>query len=188
MSEEKQIVLEKDEIGRALVRMAHEITEKTNSVTNLVLIGIRSRGVFLARRIARTIQEFSNQTPAMASIDVSSYRDDRQQGGAANEEATFDVQVEVDDKDLVLIDDVIFRGRTVRAAMDAVERLGNPRRILVAALVDRGSRELPIRADVVGKNVNAPQDERVNVLLEECDGVDQVTVRRWQARSTLRGS
>ena len=188
MGEEKQIVFEKDEVGRALVRMAHEIAEQAGSTANLVVIGIRSRGVFLARRIARKIQEFSKQAPPVVSIDVTSYRDDRQRPEDANESAAFDVQVEVDDKVLVLIDDVIFRGRTVRAAMDAVERLGKPRRILVAALIDRGSRELPIRADIVGKNIEAREDERINVLLEECDGVDQVTVTRWQPRTAPRVS
>ncbi|HEY7163517.1 MAG TPA: bifunctional pyr operon transcriptional regulator/uracil phosphoribosyltransferase PyrR [Candidatus Binatia bacterium] len=188
MGEDKQIVFERDELARALVRMAHEIGEQTGNAANLVLIGIRSRGVFVARRIARKIQEFSKQSPPVVSMDVSSYRDDRQKSGEANEAAAFDVQVEIDDKVLVLIDDVIFRGRTVRAAMEAVERLGKPRRILVAALVDRGSRELPIRADVVGKNIEAREDERVNVLLEECDGIDQVTVTRWQPRPSSRGS
>src|SRR5689334_18506148 len=104
MRDEKQIVVEKDEFGRAIVRMAHEITERTAGVTNLVLIGIRSRAVFLARRIARKIQDFSKQAPLVASIDVSSYRDDRQQAGDATEGAAFDIQLEIDDKDLILID------------------------------------------------------------------------------------
>jgi pyrimidine operon attenuation protein/uracil phosphoribosyltransferase len=95
----------------------------------------------------------------------------------------FETPVAVDDKTVVLIDDVIFRGRTIRAAMEAVERLGQPRRILVAALIDRGARELPIRADIVGKNIDASDGQRVNVLLEESDGVDQVTIANWQGRS-----
>ena len=99
--------------------------------------------------------------------------------------SAFEVQVAVDDKTVVLIDDVIFRGRTIRAAMEAVAQLGQPRRILVAVLLDRGARELPIRADIVGKNVEAGEGERVNVLLEESDGVDQVSVTRWQTRRAI---
>ena len=180
MSEEKQILFEKDELGRAIGRMAHELIEKTAKPDDLVLIGIRSRGVYLARRIARKIQEVSKLTLPVGVIDVTPYRDDRTRDPGAGTVSAFEIQVAVDDKTVVLIDDVIFRGRTIRAAMDAVARLGQPKRILVAALVDRGSRELPIRADVVGKNIDAGEGERVNVKLEESDGVDQVSVTRWQ--------
>lgn len=185
MTEEKQILFEKEELSKRLARMAHEIVEKTKSPEDLVLIGIRSRGVYLARRIARKIHEFSNVTPPVASIDVTPYRDDRAYDMDARAVSAFDVQVVVEDKTVVLIDDVIFRGRTIRAAMDAVERLGQTKRILVAALIDRGLRELPIRADIVGKNIDAREDERVNVMLEESDGVDQVTVTRWRTNKTI---
>lgn len=180
MNEEKQILFEKEELGKTISRMAHEVVEKTKSPDGLVLIGIRSRGVYLARRIARKICEFSNLSPSVGSIDVTPYRDDRANETDARAVSALDVQPAVEDKTVVLIDDVIFRGRTIRAAMDAVERLGQPKRILVAALVDRGSRELPIRADVVGKNIEAREDERVNVMLEESDAVDQITLTRWQ--------
>jgi len=181
MSEEKQILFEKDELSRAINRMAHELIEKTTKPEDLVLIGIRSRGVYLARRIARKIQEISKEALPVGVIDVTPYRDDRdREPGDTGSVSAFEIQVGVDDKTVVLIDDVIFRGRTIRAAMDAVARLGQPKRILVAALVDRGSRELPIRADVVGKNIDAGEGERVNVRLEESDGVDQVSVTRWQ--------
>ena len=180
MIEEKQILFEKEELGRTITRMAHEVIEKTKSLNELVLIGIRSRGVYLSRRMARKIHEVSHVNPTVASIDVTAYRDDRGRDPDASLVGTFDLQVGVDDKTVVLIDDVIFRGRTIRAAMDAVERLGKPKRILVAALIDRGSRQLPIRADIVGKNIDADKDQRVNVMLEESDGIDQVTVSNWQ--------
>ncbi|HLN85129.1 MAG TPA: phosphoribosyltransferase family protein, partial [Candidatus Limnocylindrales bacterium] len=110
---------------------------------------------------------------------------DRNQDHGAPPVGAFETPVAVDEKTVVLIDDVIFRGRTIRAAMEAVERLGQPKRILVAALIDRGARELPIRADIVGKNVDASEAQRVNVLLEEFDGVDQVTVANWQGRQPI---
>ena len=180
MSEEKQILFEKEELGRSVSRMAHEVVEKTGSPNDLVLIGIRSRGVHLARRMARKIHEVSKTTPPVGIIDVTPYRDDRATDPDPFAISAFEAQVAVDDKTVVLVDDVIFRGRTIRAAMDAVARLGQPKRILVAALVDRGCRELPIRADVVGKNIDAGEEERVNVMLEESDGIDQVSVTRWQ--------
>jgi pyrimidine operon attenuation protein/uracil phosphoribosyltransferase len=183
MAQDKQIVLEKDELVRTLNRMAHEIIEKTSDTGELALIGIRSRGVHLARRIARKIAEIANCTPPVGSLDVTSYRDDRSAELPATNAGALEVPFSVDDRTVVLIDDVIFRGRTIRAAMEAVTRLGQSRRILVAVLVDRGARELPIRADIVGKNIDAGEGERVNVLLTESDGVDQVSVGPWQGRS-----
>lgn len=183
MAQEKQILLERDDLNRTISRMAHEVIEKTTSPSELVLVGIRSRGVHVARRMARKIQDVTQATPPVGVIDITPYRDDRAGNQAARDVRGFEVPVSVDEKTVVLIDDVIFRGRTMRAAMEAVTRLGQPKRVLVAALVDRGARELPIRADIVGKNIEAGEDERVNVLLEESDGVDQVTLSRWQTRS-----
>ena len=180
MADEKIALLERDDIGRLVSRMAHEIVEKANSPAELALIGIRSRGVHLARRIARKIGDIAKITPAVGVIDVTPYRDDKLQEAAAAAVGAFEVQVTVDDRTVVLIDDVIFRGRTIRAAMEAVERLGQPKRILVAALIDRGARELPIRADIVGKNIDVLDVRRINVMLEESDGVDQVVVSEWQ--------
>ena len=185
MADEKKALLERDDIGRLVSRMAHEIVEKASSPAELALIGIRSRGVHLARRIARKIGEIAKITPAVGVIDVTPYRDDKLQEAAAAAVGAFEVQVTVDDRTVVLIDDVIFRGRTIRAAMEAVERLGQPKRILVAALIDRGARELPIRADIVGKNMDVLDGRRINVMLEESDGVDQVVVSEWQG--TNRG-
>jgi pyrimidine operon attenuation protein/uracil phosphoribosyltransferase len=182
MAETKHVIMERADLGKAVHRMAREIVEKCASPSELVLIGIRSRGVHLARRLARKIEEAEKLTPAVAAIDVTPYRDDRH---AESEEAAGDeieIQAALDDKTVILIDDVIFRGRTIRAAMEAVERIGLPKRIVVAALIDRGARELPIRADIVGKNIDAGDGQRVNVYLEESDGIDQVTLAKWQEK------
>ena len=175
-----RIVLEQPELVKIVRRMAHEIIEKCGERNALVLIGIRSRGVHLARRLARSIGEIDKSTPPVAVIDVSRFRDDRvaQAGSAVG---AFEIEAAVDDKTVVLIDDVIYRGRTIRAAMEAVERLGQPKRILVAALIDRGARELPIRADIVGKNIDAVEGQRINVRLVEADGVDQVILVDWRS-------
>jgi pyrimidine operon attenuation protein/uracil phosphoribosyltransferase len=183
MTDERKILLERDDLGRAISRMAHEIVERSTNAAEVVLIGIRSRGVHLARRLARKINDAAKFTPPVGVIDVTAYRDDRPAEPDSTGIGEFEVPVSVDDKTIVLVDDVIFRGRTIRAAMDAVERLGQPKRILVAVLIDRGARELPIRADIVGKNIEAGDRQRVNVLLEESDGVDQVTIADWQGRS-----
>jgi len=183
MADGTKTLFERDDIGRMVSRMAHEIVEKSGNPAELALIGIRSRGVHLARRIARKIAEVAKIAPAVGVIDVTPYRDDKSQEPPAAAVGAFEIQVTVDDRTVVLIDDVIFRGRTIRAAMEAVERLGQPKRILVAALIDRGARELPIRADIVGKNIDIVDTRRVNVLLEESDGVDQVIESAWQGRN-----
>jgi pyrimidine operon attenuation protein/uracil phosphoribosyltransferase len=184
MNQAKQILLEQEELGRIISRMAHEVLEKTADPTELVLIGIRSRGVHIARRIAQKIEAVANMLPPVGIIDISQYRDDRGRDASATPAAPFEAPVSVDDKAVVLVDDVIFRGRTIRAAMEAVAQLGQPRRIVVAVLVDRGARELPIRADIVGKNVEVGEGERVNVMLQEADGIDRVATVQWQPKST----
>jgi pyrimidine operon attenuation protein/uracil phosphoribosyltransferase len=135
--------------------------------------------------LARKIEEVAKTTPPVGVIDVTPYRDDRAREQGLRAVGEFEIPVDVDEKTVVLIDDVIFRGRTIRAAMEAVARLGQPKRILVAALVDRGARELPIRADIVGKNIDLGEGRRVNVMLEESDGVDQITVTDWQSRRAV---
>src|SRR5262245_45631642 len=164
MAEERTILLGSDEVGRAIKRMAHEVVEKSSTPSDIALIGIRSRGVHLARRMARRMRESFQIDVPLGVVDVTPYRDDRNEDPQAPTVGAFETPVTVDDKIVVLIDDVIFRGRTIRAAMEAVERLGEPKRILVAVLVDRGARELPIRADIVGKNIEAGDTQRVNVL------------------------
>ena len=136
----------------------------------------------MARRLARKIEEVDKFTPPVAVIDVTPYRDDRTQEQNGATVGAIEIHAAIDDKTVVLIDDVIFRGRTIRAAMEAVERIGRPRRILVAALIDRGARELPIRADIVGKNIDVGDGKRVNVLFEEADGIDQVNLTGWQEK------
>ena len=183
MAEEKQVLLEQADLGKAVKRMAHEIVEKCADANELVLIGIRSRGVHLARRLVRTIEEINKSIPLVAAIDVSSFRDDRAATQESASVGAFETEPAVDDKTVVLVDDVIYRGRTIRAAMEAVERLGQPKRILVAALIDRGARQLPIRADIVGRNIDAAEGQRVNVRLIESDGVDQVMLVDWRGRN-----
>jgi len=185
MTQEKQILFEHDEMARAIIRMGHEVVEQCNDAAGLVLIGIRSRGVHLARRIARKVEDIAGIVPPVGALDVTHYRDDRALALGSAAVGAFEVPVAVDDKTVVLVDDVIFRGRTIRAALDAVAQYGQPKRILVAALVDRGARELPIRADIVGKNVKAGEGHRVNVMLEESDGIDRITVAQWQGRPAV---
>ena len=185
MTQEKQVLFEGNEVARTIARMAHEIIEQSGGASGLVLVGIRSRGVHLARRIARKIDELAKFTPPVGVLDVTPYRDDRAREPGSSQASAFEVPVALDGKTVVLLDDVIFRGRTIRAAMDAVVQFGGPKRILVAVLVDRGSRELPIRADIVGKNVEAGEGNRVNVMLEESDGIDQIAIASWQSRSGL---
>jgi pyrimidine operon attenuation protein/uracil phosphoribosyltransferase len=179
MSQETRTLLDKQDVGRTITRMAHEVVEKTAAPDQLVLIGIRSRGVHLARRLARKIEEFTNVIPPIGVIDVTRYRDDRIQSDASSKLSPFEIPITVDERTVVLVDDVIFRGRTIRAAMQAINQLGQPKRIVLAVLVDRGARELPFRADIVGRNIEATDSERVNVLLEESDGIDQVILSPW---------
>lgn len=166
-------MLDSEDMQRTISRMAHEIVEKDGKVEDLSLIGIRSRGADLVRRIAQKIAALTGTAPSVAIIDVTPYRDDIARG----ESPTIpQLPVTMDEKTVVLVDDVIYRGRTIRAALDLMGHLGKPKRILVAVLIDRGNRELPIKADIVGKNVEVAESERINVLLRESDGVDQVTV------------
>ncbi|MBM4263479.1 MAG: bifunctional pyr operon transcriptional regulator/uracil phosphoribosyltransferase PyrR [Deltaproteobacteria bacterium] len=179
MAEAKQVIAEREEVARTITRMAREIAEKVLQSEELVLIGIRSRGVHLARRLAKKIHDSAKTVLPVGIVDVTPYRDDRNQEQILHAVGAFEAPVAVDDKSVVLVDDVIYRGRTIRAAMEAVARLGQPKRILVAVLVDRGARELPIRADIVGKNIQVGSNERVNVRLDEADGIDQITITNW---------
>jgi pyrimidine operon attenuation protein / uracil phosphoribosyltransferase len=180
MTTEKQVVLTKLELAKAITRMAHEVLEKAGSFEDLALIGIRSRGVHIARRLARKIEELTGHSPPVGVIDVTLFRDDKPRAQTSAAPSVGEVSVPVENKIAVLVDDVIFRGRTMRAAMEAVERVGHAKRILLVVLIDRGARELPIRADIVGKNIEAAESQRVNVLLEESDGIDQVVLTAWK--------
>ncbi|MCW2860774.1 MAG: Uracil phosphoribosyltransferase [Actinoallomurus sp.] len=167
-------VLEAPDIRRALTRIAHEILERTKGGRDIVLLGIPTRGVTLAQRLARRIEEVEGHAVPQGSLDVTMYRDDLRMRPARALGRTELPPEGVDDRVVVLIDDVLYSGRTVRAALDALNDLGRPRAVQLATLVDRGHRELPIRADYVGKNLPTSAKETVRVLVEEVDGRDAV--------------
>ena len=167
-------VLTPEEIRRALSRIAHEILERTHGGEGIVLLGIPTRGVYLARRLSARIGEFEGAPAPVGSLDVTMHRDDLRLRPARALQRTEVPPDGVDGKTVVLVDDVLFSGRTVRAALDALNDLGRPRAVQLAVLVDRGHRELPIRADYVGKNLPTAHREAVRVLLAEIDGEDSV--------------
>jgi pyrimidine operon attenuation protein / uracil phosphoribosyltransferase len=167
-------VFEPDEIRRALTRIAHEILERTNGAGDILLLGIPTRGVPLAQRLAERASEFEGRAIPWGSLDVTMYRDDLRLRPARALGKTELPPTGIDGKTVVLVDDVLYSGRTVRAALDALTDLGRPRVVQLAVLVDRGHRELPIRADYVGKNLPTSQREQVKVLLAEVDGEDAV--------------
>jgi len=175
---ERQIMNQQD-IRRALARVAHEILERNRGSEGLVLVGIYTRGVFLARRLAQFILEFEGTKVPVAALDINLYRDDLQDRAHPVVKPT-SFLVDIRGKTVVLVDDVLFTGRTIRAALDALNDFGRPRRVQLAMLLDRGHRELPIRADYVGKNIPTALDERVKVRLVEIDGVDEVAIVRME--------
>ena len=170
------------DVTRTVARIAHQIIEKTafepERAEDVVLIGIPTGGAVLARRLAAAIAEFTGTAPAVGSVDPTLYRDDLRRKPARALEDTTVPEGGLDDRLVVLVDDVLFSGRTVRAALDALGDHGRPRAVQLAVLVDRGHRELPIRADYVGKNVPTARDEQIVVLLAETDGRDGVALRR----------
>ncbi len=168
-------VLTDTDVARALKRMAHEIIERNKGAERLVLMGIRTRGIPLAGRLARQIGSIEGNEVAAGSLDVTLYRDDYARTGPRPLGQTW-IPAEIDGKVVVLVDDVLYTGRTIRAAMDAVMDYGRPQAIQLAVLVDRGHRELPIRADYVGKNLPTSAEQEVRVHLAESDGVDEVIV------------
>jgi pyrimidine operon attenuation protein/uracil phosphoribosyltransferase len=173
---EKAQILDDDGIRRALTRIAHELLERNKGTQNLALIGIRRRGVPLAQRLAAKIKEIEGTIVPMGVLDITLYRDDLSQLDYHPVLRKTEVPFSVTGKKIVLVDDVLFTGRTVRAALDAIIDLGRPEVIQLAVLVDRGHRELPIRADYVGKNVPTSKHETISVMLQEVDGIDQVVI------------
>ena len=169
-------VLEAAEIRRALTRIAHEILERNKGADGLVVLGIPTRGVTLAARLARRLGEIEGRPVPVGSLDVTMYRDDLRRQPTRTIAATQVPEGGIDDRVVVLVDDVLFSGRTIRAALDALSDFGRPRAVQLAVLVDRGHRELPIRADYVGKNLPTSHDERVRVALADVDGVDEVRI------------
>ena len=169
-------VLDADDISRVISRISHEILEHAHGVHDVTVLGIQTRGVPLAQRIAARMAEIEGVDVPVGSLDITMYRDDLSLRGARPLHAT-DVPVEgVDGRLVVLVDDVLFSGRTVRAALDALSDIGRPRVVQLAVLVDRGHRELPLRADYVGKNIPTSLEQSVRVRMRELDGVDEVVV------------
>lgn len=168
-------VMDAGDVDRAVRRIAHEILEKNRGSGDLVLLGIQTRGVPLAERLARALEDIEGSTVAAGSLDIGLYRDDLDQRPKTELGAT-SIPVPIGGKTVILVDDVLYTGRTIRAALDALADIGRPSRIQLAVLVDRGHRELPIRPDYIGKNVPTSQRERVSVHLVERDGEDGVVI------------
>ncbi len=169
-------VLHEADIARALTRISHEILESNKGPDNLVILGIPTRGVALANRVAALVAEFGGQPVPVGALDVTMYRDDLHRNPTRAPQPTQIPPGGIDGKTVVLVDDVLFSGRSIRAALDALQDIGRPAAVRLAALVDRGHRELPIRPDFVGKNLPSAREERVNVRLSEVDGAEEVTI------------
>ncbi len=180
-------IMSGEDIRRSLARIAHEIIERNKTTEHVVLVGMYTRGVPLARRLSQNIERFEGLKLSVGTLDISLYRDDisflSPQATANNTR----LPVSIDDKSVILVDDVLFTGRSIRAAMDALIDLGRPRSIQLAVLVDRGHRELPIHADYVGKNIPSSRDEEIHVCLEEVDGSDGVIITRNSQPNAFRG-
>lgn len=175
MKEKAQLMDEKA-IGRAITRISHEIIERNKGIDDIVLVGIKTRGVPIADRIGRKIEQIEGKKINTGEIDITLYRDDLKKVDVDPVINGSDIKFSIDDKIVILVDDVLYTGRTVRSALDAIIDIGRPKAIQLAVLVDRGHRELPIRADYVGKNVPTSKDEIISVKLSEIDEEDSVTI------------
>lgn len=173
-----KVIYNEDEMRRAISRIAHEIVERNAGAQDLVLVGMRTRGVPLAQRLSTKIAELEGVTVPVATLDTTAYRDDRPERSERFSQPREPLPVPIVDRVAVLVDDVLFTGRTARAAIEALLDYGRPRKVQLAVLVDRGHRELPIRADYVGKNVPTAMSESIRVCLRETDGADAVLLRR----------
>jgi pyrimidine operon attenuation protein/uracil phosphoribosyltransferase len=173
------VVMDADRISRALTRIAHEIVERNRGVENVALVGVRSRGVPLARRLAKALLEITGDQVPTGALDITLYRDDlmRHAVGPQPQVRRTEIPFSIDDRMIILVDDVLYTGRTTRAALDALIDFGRPRAIQLVALVDRGHRELPIKADYVGKNIPTSRHESVQVRVHELDGADEVLLQ-----------
>lgn len=172
----EKIVLSSEDIRRALIRIAHEIIERNKGAKTLIFVGMRTRGVPLARRLAKIIQDFEDVAIPVGALDISLYRDDLSSLNLKPIVQRTDIPADITDKQVILVDDVLYTGRSIRAAMDALIDLGRPKSIQLAVLIDRGHRELPIRADYVGRNIPTSHSEEVQVCVEEVDGRDEVAI------------
>ena len=172
----ERVLMTSEDIRRSLARIAHEIIERNKATDSLTLIGMHTRGAPLARRLSHNIREFTGQEVPVGALDISLYRDDLSSQELSSAVPQTEVPVAVQGKRIVLVDDVLYTGRSIRAAMDAIMDLGRPQSIQLAVLIDRGHRELPIRADYVGRNVPSSRHEEIKVRLKEVDGVDEVAI------------
>ena len=174
------IVMDADRIGRTLTRIAHEIVERNKGVEDLALVGVRTRCVHIARRLAHALRDITGQDIPTGALDITLYRDDlmRQAVGPQPLVRRTEIPFSIDSRKILLVDDVLYTGRTTRAALDALIDFGRPKAIQLIVLVDRGHRELPIKADYVGKNLPTASDESVQVRLQESDGHDEVVVEK----------
>ena len=179
----EKLLMSPDDVRRALARIAHEVLERNHGVDGLVLVGMHTRGVPLARRLAERIGQYEGQEIPVGALDIGHYRDDVSVRDRPSNHST-EIPVSIGDRKIVLVDDVLFTGRSIRAAMDALMDLGRPCLIQLAVLVDRGHRELPIRADYVGKNIPTSLGERVEVRLKEVDGADGVVLQNRPEESS----
>ena len=171
-------VMDADRMSRALTRIAHEILERNRGLDEIALVGIRTRGVPLARRLARSLKEINGDSVQTGALDITLYRDDlmRQPVGPQPVVRSTEIPFSIDDRKILLVDDVLYTGRTIRSALDALIDFGRPRAIQLVVLIDRGHRELPIKADYVGKNVPTSMRQSVQVRLHEIDGADEVVI------------
>ena len=172
----EKILLNSSDIERAIVRIAHEIVERNKGAKNIAFVGIKTRGVPLAQRLAGIIKDMESVNAPVGSLDITLYRDDVSSLSFQHIVQQTDVPFDITNKQLILVDDVFYTGRSIRAALDALMDLGRPETIQLAVLIDRGHRELPIRADFVGKNIPTSRDEEIKVYLSEIDAVDRVAV------------
>lgn len=173
-------LLDGDSLNRAITRISHEIIERNKGIDDCILVGIKTRGAYLAQRIAERIEKIEGKPIRIGELDITLYRDDLSTKSVDDEAQVQQVSIDYEMKDqkIVLVDDVLYTGRTVRAALDAIMDLGRPAQIQLAVLIDRGHRELPIRADYVGKNIPTSGQERIVVNLQEVDGQDIVTIHK----------
>ncbi len=174
------VVMDAERVGRALTRIAHEIVERNRGIENLALIGVRTRGVPIARRLAASLQQIAGHEVPVGALDITLYRDDlmRHAVGPQPIVRSTEIPFSIDDRHIILVDDVLYTGRTIRAALDALIDFGRPKTIQLVVLVDRGHRELPIKADYVGKNLPTARRETVQVRLSESDGRDEVVIEQ----------
>lgn len=174
-------VIDSVTMKRAITRITYEIIERNRGIEDLVLVGIKTRGIYIAQRIAQRLKQIEEIDVPVGELDITLYRDDKKESAEQAEIHDSNIPVSLEGKEVILVDDVLYTGRTIRAALDAVMDFGRPRRIALAVLVDRGHRELPIRADFVGKNIPTASEEEIIVEMEEIDQQDRILINKQEA-------